>query len=123
LLAGKPVVILINRWTASSAELLACAIAQNGTDGAISIVGTGPTRAKGIGQVVNDLFDGALSIRVTRSHWFTPGGDWLGDCGQTVSNGIEPWVLVEDDRGPEGLAVANTELKKMLGRDVATVPA
>lgn len=113
-LAGKPIAIIINRRTASAGELMVCALVQNGTMGKVTIVGSGTTPGKGIGQAEYEILDGAVTVRVTRTHWFAPGGEWLGDCGQTEANGIEPWILVENDRGPEGLKAANDELRKLL---------
>ncbi|MBA3994175.1 MAG: hypothetical protein C0469_11660 [Cyanobacteria bacterium DS2.3.42] len=114
-LAGKPLVILMNRRTASAGELMICALVQNGISGQVTIVGSGTTPGKGIGQAEYDILDGKAKLRITRCHWFAPGGEWLGDCGQTEANGIEPETNVEGDRGPEGLKVAADELKKMLG--------
>ncbi len=119
LLAGKPLVILINKRTASASELMVAALVQNGIEGKVLMVGNGPTPGKGIGQAEYVLFDGALKIRVTRNHWLTPGGDWLGDCGQTIRNGIEPDISVPNDRGIEGIQTAFQELRKMLPVKVA----
>lgn len=119
LLAGKPLVILMNHRTASAGELMICALVQNGIAGQVLMVGSGSTPGKGIGQAEYDVLDGKAKVRITRCHWFAPGGDWLGDCGQTERNSIEPDVLVEGDRGPEALKVAADELKKMLGMPVS----
>ncbi len=119
LLAGKPLVLLINSRTASAGELMVCALVQNGIAGQVLMVGSGVTPGKGIGQAEYDILDGRARVRITRCHWFAPGGEWLGDCGQTERNGIEPDVLVEGDRGPEALKVAADELKKMLGMPVS----
>lgn len=118
LLAGKPIVLLINRRTASAGELMVCALVQNGTFGKVTIVGSGSTRGKGIGQSEYEVLDGKVKLKITRCHWFAPGGDWLGDCGQTESGGIDPEHLVENDRGPEALKVASDELRKMLAAPV-----
>lgn len=115
LLAGKPLVILMNRRTASAGELTICALVQNGIAGQVMIVGSGQTPGKGIGQAEYPILDGEIKVRITRCHWFAPGGEWLGDCGQTEANGIEPEISVEGDHGPEGLKAAADELKKMLG--------
>lgn len=119
LLSGKPLVILLNRRTASAGELMICALVQNGIAGQVLMVGSGSTPGKGIGQAEYDILDGKAKLRITRCHWFAPGGDWLGDCGQTERNGIDPDVLVENDLGPEGLQAASDELKKMLGIPVS----
>jgi C-terminal processing protease CtpA/Prc len=114
-LAGKPLVILINKGTASAAEVMVVALVQNGTVGKVLMVGGGETPGKGIGQTEHDVFDGRVKVKVTCTHWFAPGGEWLGDCGQTERNGIAPNIFVPDDHGPEGFAVAVKELRKMLG--------
>ncbi len=114
LLAGKPIVILINKRTASAGELMVATLVQNGSPGKVLMVGNGATPGKGIGQAEYDVLDGKMKVRVTRTRWLTPGGDWLGDCGQTERNGIEPDVIVPEDRGMEGLQAAFGELRKML---------
>jgi C-terminal processing protease CtpA/Prc len=115
-LALKPIVLIINRRTASAGEMMVAALVQNGFPGMVTIVGNGVTPGKGIGQAEFDVLDGQARIRVTRCRWYAPGGEWLGDCGQTESNGIDPDTHVPDDHGPEALEVAAKELRKMLGR-------
>lgn len=115
-LALKPIVLIINRRTASAGEMMVAALVQNGFPGMVLIVGDGATPGKGIGQAEFEVLDGRTKLRITRCRWYAPGGEWLGDCGQTESNGIEPDVLVPNDRGPEALEVAAKELRKMLGR-------
>lgn len=115
LLAGKPLVILLNRRTASAGELMICALVQNGIPGKVTMVGSGATPGKGIAQAEYSILDGKAVVRITRCHWFAPGGEWLGDCGQTERNSIEPDTIVENDTGPEALKVGSDELKKMLG--------
>lgn len=120
ILAGKPIVLIINGRTASASELMVAAIVQNGEVGKVHMVGSGVTPGKGIGQAEFDLrYNKKAALRITRVRWLAPGGDWVGDCGQTVSNGIEPDTMVENDRGPEALKVASDELKKMLGLAVS----
>ncbi|MBC7996597.1 MAG: hypothetical protein IAF58_01560, partial [Leptolyngbya sp.] len=114
LLAGKPIVIILNRRTASAGEMMICALVQNGEVGKVHMVGSGTTPGKGIGQAVYELQNSDVKIRVTRSHWFARGGEWLGDCGQTEANGIDPDTLVENDRGPEALKVSSDKLRAML---------
>ncbi len=116
ILAGKPLVLLINSRTASAGELTVCSLVQYGEVGKVLMVGSGCTPGKGIGQGEYEVPDSDVRIRITRIHWFAPGGEWLGDCGQTTASGIEPEVLVDSDRGPEGLKAAVDELRKMLER-------
>jgi C-terminal processing protease CtpA/Prc len=95
-LAGKPLVLNIDSRTASGGEMMAASLAQNAESGQVSIVGRGKTPGKGIGQLEYEILDGRARLVVTRSRWFAPGGEWLGDCGQTKSDGIEPYVTVSD---------------------------
>ena len=118
-LALKPIVILLNGRTMSASEVMICTVVQNGFPGMVTMVGSAPTPGKGIGQMDFEVPDGNCSVRITVCHWFAPGGEWLGDFGQTVSNGIEPDTLVPNDRGPEALEVAAKALRKMLGREEA----
>ncbi len=123
ILAGKPLVLLINSRTASAGELTVCSLVQYGEVGKVLMVGSGCTPGKGIGQGEYEVPDSDVRIRITRIHWFAPGGEWLGDCGQTTASGIEPEVLVDGDRGPEGLKAAIDELRKMLARLAAQTAA
>jgi C-terminal processing protease CtpA/Prc len=117
LLAGKPLVILIGRRTASAAELFVAALVQNGIPGKVSLVGA-DTAGKGIGQAIFELNGTTASLSITRSHWFAPGGDWLGDCGQTIREPISPDVPVANDSGPEGLKIGSDLLKDLMSAAV-----
>jgi C-terminal processing protease CtpA/Prc len=116
-LALKPIVLLMNRRTMSAAEVMIVTLVQNGFPGMVTMVGSAATPGKGIGQMDFEVLGGKYTVRITVCHWFAPGGEWLGDFGQTVSNGIEPDTLVPNDRGPEALEVAAKALRKMLGRE------
>ncbi|HEY9732276.1 MAG TPA: S41 family peptidase [Drouetiella sp.] len=114
-LAGKPLVILINKRTMSAAELMTAALVQQGVPGQVLMVGTDPTPGKGIGGTNYTFMDGKYRVRITRVRWYAPGGDWLGDCGQTVSNPIEPDITVHDDHdGVKSLHTAFREVRRML---------
>lgn len=115
-LAGKPLVFLLHTRTASAAELFACAVVLNSAPATTTSVGVGKTRAKGIGQFSYELPCSIPGVRlsVTRSRWYTPYGEWLGDCGQTVSNGIEADVVLPQDTGPEGLQEGIKLLRQMV---------
>jgi len=89
---GRPLILLINGETASSAELLTGALKDNGR--AIAI-GT-RTFGKGIGQRERDMPD-STSLHITTLRFFTPHGAWLGDGGNSESHGIKPDIVVEAD--------------------------
>ncbi len=114
LLANKPIVLIINDVTASASEMIIAAIVQNGVAGQVHIVGSGATLGKGICQEIYEFLAGKVQVAITRFRWLAPGGQWLGDCGQTVEDGIAPDTLVLEDHGPEALKVASDELRKML---------
>ncbi len=117
LLAGKPMAVLLHGRTASAAEMFAAAIVQNGVIGKVITVG-GDTAGKGIGQSDFDfsITGGKVTIRITCARWFCPGGEWLGDFGQTRKDPIRPTYPVLFDSGLEALRVADHQLRIMLGR-------
>jgi C-terminal processing protease CtpA/Prc len=96
-LAGKLLVLNMDARTASGGEMMVASLAQNAAPGTVKIVGKGKTPGKGIGQIEYDVLDGRARLKITRSRWLTPGGEWVGDCGQTRSEGIEPDILVTDE--------------------------
>jgi len=93
MVAGKPMVVLIDEDTCSSSELFAAALLANSKDGSIISMGT-KTGAKGIGQ---DDFDvlGKVTIKVSSLRFFSPDQVWFGDAAQTVDNGIVADVQLE----------------------------
>jgi C-terminal processing protease CtpA/Prc len=115
LLSGKPLVPIVNWCTASASELLVTTLVQNAEPEKVHIVGSSNTPGKGIGQGKFDILDGRAKVKVTCCRWLAPGGEWLGDCGQTWGDAIEPDTLVPDDHGPECIHAAFTALAKMLG--------
>ena len=90
LLNRRPVVVLVNGGTASAAEMFTAALAENGV---ATVVG-GKTFGKGIGQIYVPVGNGHR-LRVTHLKSFTPKGNWLGDAGQTTSNGVVPDVEID----------------------------
>ena len=82
--ANLPIVILTNTGSASSAEIFAAAMKDNGR---ATLIGT-KTFGKGI---VQDVFRfGSGFAQVTTAHYYTPNGENIHKLG------IEPDILVED---------------------------
>ena len=84
LLKNYPVVILINKGSASASEILAGALRDNRN---IALVGE-TSFGKGSVQDIFNLPQGA-SVKITFAKWFTPNGSSIDE------NGIEPNVAVE----------------------------
>lgn len=82
-----PVVVLIDGGTASAAEILAAALAD---DAASTVVGT-RSYGKGLFQEEQDLANGG-ALKLSVGEFFTPEGVNLA-----TSHGIHPDVKVEDD--------------------------
>jgi carboxyl-terminal processing protease len=99
---GLKVALLVNRGTASSAELIAGALQDH--DRAV-IVGT-PTYGKGVLQTTYPLGD-EVAIKLTTARWFTPSGrsvqrprpDTLGAPGNRTP-ALEPRVFRSDAGRP-----------------------
>lgn len=97
LLKNYPVVILINKGSASASEILAGALRDNRN---IALVGE-TSFGKGSVQNIFDLPHGA-SVKITIAKWFTPSGSSIND------NGIVPSIAIErteddikNDRDPQ----------------------
>lgn len=73
---GRPVVILVNRNTASASELFAETLRHHGVAHIIGQV----TKGKGIGQSFYSLPEGYLLV-VTDTLICPPSGKWAGDAG------------------------------------------
>lgn len=85
-----PLVVLIDRYTASAAELVAAALAEHGR---ARLVGEA-TFGKGSVQTYFPLADGS-ALRLTTGWYLTPNGNSL------ESNGIKPHVAVGSRSGPK----------------------
>jgi carboxyl-terminal processing protease len=83
----KPIVVLVDGGTASAAEILAAALAD---DGDATTVGV-DTYGKGVFQEERSLANGG-AIKMTVGEFFTPNGENLAE-----TNGIHPEVEVEFD--------------------------
>jgi carboxyl-terminal processing protease len=92
---AQPLVVLVDRGTASAAEILSAALHDNGR---AKLVGE-KTYGKGTEQLQQVLADGG-GARITVARWLTPSGIWVHH------QGIEPDVTVTDsDRAPPDLVL------------------
>lgn len=111
---GKiPVVVLVDRDTASAAEIVTGALKDRHR---ASVVGT-HTFGKGVFQEVTTLPNGG-ALDITVGEYFTPSGRNLGGGGVRRGAGITPDVKAQDDphtRRDEALAVAARVLQQRIG--------
>jgi carboxyl-terminal processing protease len=96
--AGLPVVVLMNEWSASAAELTAGALQDS--DHA-TVVGT-PSFGKGVVQSILDLPGGA-GLKLTVSRYYTPSGHGV------QGDGIHPDVLAKPSKAVDGGTVTFRE--------------
>jgi carboxyl-terminal processing protease len=99
-----PLVVLVDRGTASSAEIVTGALKDRGR---AKVVGT-RTYGKGVFQQLQPLSGGA-ALDITVGEYFTPNGENLGGGGVKRGPGIKPNVYVYDnpnDPGSKALKVA-----------------
>jgi len=104
-----PLVVLVDRNTASAAEIVAGALQDQDR---ATVVGT-PTFGKGVFQEVVELGNGG-ALDITVGQYFTPDGRNLGR-GIERGEGLRPDIRAEDDqetpRRDEALARALRELR------------
>ncbi len=82
-----PMVILIDRWSASASEVVAGALQDRGRAVLVGETSYG----KGSVQLVHELSDGG-ELRVTSAAWYTPSGERIHEVGLT------PDVVVEGEQ-------------------------
>ena len=101
--ASIPMVVLVDRNTASAAEILTGALQDHRR---ATVVGT-HTFGKGVFQEEQSLANGG-ALDITVGEYFTPNGHNLGGGGVHEGAGIAPEVKVPANRvdTPHGLAVA-----------------
>ncbi|MDE3134868.1 MAG: S41 family peptidase [Acidobacteriota bacterium] len=92
-----PLVVLVDRGTASSAEIVTGALKDRGR---AKIVGT-RTYGKGVFQELMPLQDGA-ALDLTVGEYYTPNGQNLGGGGVKEGRGIKPNVYVYDNPNAPG---------------------
>jgi carboxyl-terminal processing protease len=103
-LSDLPIIILVNRGTASSAEIVAGALQGNKR----ALVIGSPSYGKNSIQLVFTLHDGS-SIHVTSAYW------WMPSLQSTIDGkGIQPDILLTEDEANGTIVVqkAVDELKK-----------
>ena len=99
-----PVVVLVDRNTASSSEIVTGALQDRGR---AEVVGT-RTYGKGVFQEVRELPNGG-ALDITVGQYFLPSGKNIGGRGVSEGAGIQPDVRAKDDPDTardEALAVA-----------------
>jgi carboxyl-terminal processing protease len=87
-----PLVVLVDRNTASASEIVTGALKDNNR---ATVVGTN-TYGKGVFQEVTRLDNGG-ALDITVGHYFTPNGTNLGAGGVKPGAGIRPDVRVTQD--------------------------
>lgn len=116
LIDGRPVVVLIDRTSASSAEVFSGALKDNGV---ATLVGR-PSFGKGIGQSTFRIND-QHSLKLTTFRFTTPSGVWPGNAGNK-RYGIKPdvdiyqgtWIKAGSDRDKqlqEAVSILNQKLQ------------
>lgn len=89
-LLNAKVLVLVDKGTASGAEILAGALRDNR---GIMLIGE-KTFGKGSIQTVESLSDGS-SLKITIAHWLTPKGEKISE------QGLEPDIKIEDNLDTE----------------------
>lgn len=115
MLDDRPLVVLVDKKTASTAELVAGTLKDNG----FPIFGTVQTWGKAIGQDYVRL-PGGYTLVVTGLRWYTPEGVWGGDIGQTMRIGVRPTYLVDvsEKSADDGTDVVLEEAVAYLKREL-----
>ncbi len=93
-LTKEPLIVLVNEWSASAAELLAGALQDNGR---AKVYGAN-TFGKGSVQTILELPGGA-GLKLTTARYFTPSGRAIQAAGVTPDVAIAtktPWPLIKE---------------------------
>lgn len=84
----QPLVVLVNKGSASSSEILSGALRDNRR---AKLIGE-KTFGKGTIQEALDIGEGA-GLHVTTAKWLLPSGQWVNE-----TKGITPEIFIEDDK-------------------------
>ncbi len=98
-----PVVVLVNEWSASAAELVSGALQDHKR---ALVVGV-RTFGKGSVQTILDLPNGA-GMRLTTARYYTPSGHGI------QADGVHPDVLVQPEGGPKAPSLRESDLDNAL---------
>jgi len=101
---GPQMVVLVNRGTASSAEIVAAVLQERGR----ALVVGEPTFGKNLVQLVEPTRDGG-QVALTIARWSTPGGLDIG------LRGLQPDIVVEWDPADGGDPILDAGLAMMGG--------
>ena len=112
--AKIPVVVLVNRESASASEIVTGALQDRKR---AEVVGT-RTFGKGVFQEVRRLSNGG-ALDITVGEYFTPKGHNLGGGGVKQGAGIEPDVKAEDDAKTQDRDEALEVAVKTIAREAA----
>jgi carboxyl-terminal processing protease len=110
--ASIPMVVLVDKDTASAAEIVTAALQDNGR---AKVVGT-HTFGKGVFQELEPLSNGG-GLKITVGEYFTPNGRNLGGGGVHEGKGITPEIVVPSNQvdSEKGLQVALKALAAEVG--------
>lgn len=100
-LTNIPMVVLINKGSASASEIVAGALQDRGRARLLGEKSFG----KGTIQEAQDLTGGA-GIHITVAKWLTPNGRWVND-----TQGLEPDVKIEVPKTEDGKEDATKDLQ------------
>ena len=108
-----PVVVLVDKGTASASEIVSAALKERGR---AKIIGA-PTFGKGVFQEVEALSNGG-ALDITVGEYFTPSGRNLGGGGVKQGKGITPDIAARDlprTSADEALEAALRQLQRQRG--------
>ncbi|MBI2019851.1 S41 family peptidase [Candidatus Daviesbacteria bacterium] len=103
-LLDNPMVVIINKGSASASEIVAGALQDRNR---ATIVGE-KSFGKGTIQEAQDL-EGGTGIHITVAKWLTPNGQWVNE-----TEGLEPDVVVEMPKEVEEEEKKDPQLEKAL---------